>query len=97
MLAALLAGPMVLYALSEGSIMRAREMFSVMGPVHVWMAAVLIAGTALGAALGGDRVFALGKRLAEPERGRMWVTVGLWAALIAIAVVTTALYGRHAL
>ena len=91
-LAAVLAGPFVLYALSEGRIMRAREVVSAIGPMHIWIAATLISGAAFGAVAGSDRVFALGRRLAAPEPGRAWVTVGLWAALIAITVVTTALY-----
>jgi hypothetical protein len=42
-------------------------------------------------------VAALGKDLAALAPARAWLTVTLWAPLIAIAVITTALYGQHAL
>ena len=96
-LAAVVAGPIVLFLLSEGRIMRGRELLSVLGPFHYWGASAIVIAIAVGVALGGIRVVALGRNLASLEAGRPGLTLGLWALLLAITVTSTAFYGVHAL
>ena len=96
-LVAVMAGPIVLLVLSEGRIVRVRELFAVVGPIHVWVVAVLAIAAAGGFAVGDRRVVEMGKHLVALEPGRPWLTLIPWAALIAITVATTALYGQHAL
>jgi hypothetical protein len=97
MLAAVAAGPVVLFLLSEGRIMRGREVFTVVGPFHYWVASLVVIAIAAGVALGGQRVEALGKHLKSLESGRPGLTLGLWGCLIAVTVASTAFYGVHAL
>ena len=91
------SGPIVLFVLSEGRIARIRELLTVVGPVHLWIAAVLGMAAAVGFAMGGVRVVEIGRHLVALEPGRPWRTLVPWAVLIAIAIATTAFYGQHAL
>jgi hypothetical protein len=96
-LAAITAGPMVLFVLSEGRIARARELFTVVGPVHIWIVAVLGIAAVAGFAMGARRAVEIGSHLVALEPRRPWRTLVPWALLIAVAIATTALYGQHAL
>jgi hypothetical protein len=96
-LVAVMAGPIVLFVLSEGRVARVRELFTVVGPVHVWIVAVLIIAAVAGFAVGARRVVEIGSHLVALEPGHPWRTLVPWAMLITVAIATTALYGQHAL
>ena len=96
-LVAITAGPIVLFVLSEGRIARAREMFTVVGPIHVWIVAVLGTAAIAGFAMGARRAVEIGSHLVALEPGRPWRTLVPWAVLLGVVIATTALYGQHAL
>jgi hypothetical protein len=96
-LVAITAGPIVLFVLSEGRIMRIRELFTVVGPIHIWIVAVLGIAAAAGFSIGSRRAVEIGRHLVALEPGHPWRTLVPWAVLIAIAIATTSLYGQHAL